>query len=255
MTYVQYSAQQVKAPYTYKIKSSNGNWLYYFGIQHVFASNDPQLGALHTFWNDFVATTDQTSRVALVEGGVPRLFESEEESVSKGSEGGLVAFLANKERISVLSPEPSRKQEMEGFEKEFSKDEVEYYYFARMVHQWGRTEPRPRFENYMNFYLQQDKKSCGWLDFEFTIEKMKEIHQKLFKTTFDENNTEFFYSIINPTSNETAINRYSSFKGVTRDAQIVKEVLAHVAAGENVFVVYGFTHAVMQEPAYKALLK
>jgi hypothetical protein len=46
--------------------------------------------------------------------------------------------LAAQENIKVFSPEPDEAYERSELEKEFPRDAIQYYYFARMVLQWGR---------------------------------------------------------------------------------------------------------------------
>lgn len=254
MRYEEYDKISIEVPYSFKLVTPSRHKLYYFGCSHIFSPQDSQLLQLKDFWSEFVSLVESSNSIVFVEGGVPKLFDSEESAIKNGGEGALVRFLANMKGLEVRSPEPSRKEEITGFENQFTKEEVEYYYFARMVHQWGRMDPRPNFENFMNFSLQQDKEQLNWENFDFSIENMKTIHRNLFKKDFDENETEFFNSIIDPTSELTSINRFSSFKGVTRDAAIVKHIFDTASEKKNVFVIYGFTHAVMQRPALAHLL-
>jgi len=67
-------------------------------------------------------------QIALVEGGTRKVHKTEGQAILEDGEAGLLTFLADKDRISIDSPEPDRKDEMKGLESDFSRDEIEYYY-------------------------------------------------------------------------------------------------------------------------------
>jgi len=253
MSYGDYVKAKPKIPFIFKIKKGD-KWLYYFGAKHTYDFNDSQFETLKNTWDEFIDVSKEP-RIALVEGGVRQVQKNEKAAILEDGEAGLLEFLAHNENITISSPEPTRKDETQDLESEFSNEEIEYYYFARMVDQWSRLEKKPDFGQYINEILIMDAKESGWKNFDFSLNNMKLIHKKIFKRKFDENDKEFFHAITNPTLSSTPINRYSQTKGVYRDAYIIKEVIKHINSGKNVFCVFGFTHAIMQFPAYRKLIK
>ena len=255
LTYEQYSKIRHKIPYTL-VLGTGSNLLYYFGERHSFNPADEQWVEEKEFWKDFLDKTKDTKRIVFIEGGIRPHEESEEQSIFKHGGMGLATYLAKQESIKTYSPEPNEKYERDELGKEFSKEEIQYYYFARVVHQWGRKqEPKPDFEKYINQYLQGDKKESGWIDFDFSLEAMKKIHTSLFKTAFDENDTDFFYNVVNPVVPKTIVNKVSAMSSSIRDKYIVGEIKKYISNGYSIFAQYGCSHLVMQEPALRELFE
>ena len=253
MTYEEYSKTRHKTPYTVSIKSGL-NFLYYFGERHSFNPGDEQWVEVKEFWKDFLDTTKDTKRIVFIEGGIRPREESEEQSIIKHGGMGLATYLAQQEGIETYSPEPDETYERHELQKEFSKEHIQYYYFAGVVHQWGRKqEPKPDFEEYINRYLEDDKKESAWTDFDFSLEAMKKIHRSLFQSAFDENDIDFFYSVVNPVVQKTIVNQVSAMSSDIRDRYIVGEIKKYIANGYSIFAQFGCSHVVMQEPLLKEI--
>ena len=191
-----------------------------------------------------------------VEGGKRPVESDESQAILKHGGMGLVTYLADESHIERFSPEPSEKYERSQMEKEFSKEEIQYYYFARVVHQWIRKQdPKPDFEGYINDYLKRDEIESEWDGFDFSLDAMKKIHSDLFNTEFDEKDTKFFYDVTNPVKIQCVVNKVSRASSEIRDKYIVEKICEFVSKGYSVYLQYGATHAVMQEPLLKELLK
>lgn len=248
MTQEEYSLTKHEMPYVYKIQNKNQS-LYYFGEKHSFNPNDEEWIKTKELWNDFVVQTKNQKRIAFVEGGITKVRKTETEAVSETGGTGLIIFLASKDSVEVYCPEPNRKYERVELEKSFSKEEIQYYYFARLVAQWWRKqEPRPEFEEYINSYLKRDAESSGWNDFDFSLDNMKKIHKKLFNADFDLNDRKFFQDITTPVVLKTIINEVCRACSTLRNEYIVNEILKYWNQGYSIFVEYGQSHAVIQEP-------
>jgi hypothetical protein len=255
MTNDEYSKIRHKTPYIYKIKNGK-QFLYYFGERHSFDPKHTQWPEQKKFWFDFVKKTEGQKRVAFVEAGRPSPKKTEEESISDAGGTGLVIFLATKQKMEICCPEPDRTFEMHELEKQFSREEIEYYYFARIVHQWGRIpEPKPKFEEYIVRFLERDKKESQWTNFDFSLDNMKIIHKKLFGKRFDLNDSDFFRDLVTPVELKTIINKVSRASGDVREGHIVNEIHKYWKNGYSIFIEYGASHAVRQEPLLKELLK
>src|SRR3989344_809496 len=136
MSYGDYQKIRSQVPYIYKLQK-DGYWLYCFGSQHSFNPDHPQFPLIKNNWHEFLEKTKKDNRVVFVEGGVRDLSSNEIESIQNDAEVGLMTYIAHKDSVEVDSPEPTLKEEIVGFEKLFTKEEVSYYYFARMVYQWN----------------------------------------------------------------------------------------------------------------------
>lgn len=244
-----------KQPYHIELQKGN-QYFYYFGANH---SRDPQnfqYPELKKYWQEFLEKTHSTNIIVLVEGGIRKVRENENEAIQKDSEAGLITFLATQAGVHSDSPEPSRNEERNELTKQFTKEEVQYYYFARVAHQWdGLPNPRPSFEEYMGRFLGRDKLGSNWPDFDFSMENMKQIHKTIFDTALDENNKEFFYSIINPTSEKSVINKVARACSTIRNIYTILKIEEFWRQHKNIFVVFGMAHLILQEPALRELLK
>lgn len=254
MNYEDLLVRDFEIPYLFRIRGKKNN-LFYFGSNHSYDVTDSQFNSLRRFWEEFISIDKDGKKIVLVEGGVRELATSENEAIEKNSEAGFTIYLARKAGIEVVSPEPAMKDEAKFLLDRFGKEEVEYYYFARMVRQWCFLSTRPSFEAYLEASLQNDRENLDWNDFDFSIKNLKSIHKKLFGGNFDERDVNFFNSVTTPMYRSTVINEVAQESSKFRDISIIDEILKNVSEGKNVFAVFGFTHAVMQEQALKRAIK
>jgi hypothetical protein len=242
-----------KWPYCFEVEK-NGQSLYYFGASHSHDSNNEQFPVLREFWGKFLEKTGGKDAVVFVEGGLRKLDKDEETTVKRNGEGGLITWLSQNRNIQRFCPEPNRTEEMEALLEKFTKEEIAYYYFARSVHSWHRLNPKPDFEKYISTYLKRDKDESKWEGFDFSLENMKKNHKNLFGTDFNENEENFLYRNINPTLENSVINKVARACSTYRNVHVVSEILKFWKEGKNIFIVFGGSHAALQEPALRKLL-
>lgn len=255
LTYEEYSKIRHDTPYTLSLRSGE-NFLYYFGERHLFKPIDPQWDKLKTFWNEFLNKTKGQKRIVFTEGGLRPVEESEEQAIIKHGGMGLTTFLAHQEKIGIHSPEPDEKYERSELEKDFPRDIIQYYYFARVVLQWGRkNDPKPDFVEYITRYLNNDKKESAWDAYDFSLDNMRRIHKELFNQEFDEHDTQFFYDVSNPVVTKSEVNKVSASSSIIRDEYIVSEIQKFIHDGYSIFAEYGCSHVVMQEPVLRELFE
>lgn len=253
MTYDEYQKTEHETPYAISLKSSS-NFLYYFGERHSFNPKDEQWIEAKKIWLDFLKQTENTKRIVFIEGGKRPHEIDEEQSILKHGGMGLATYLAQQSKIDTYSPEPDEKYERGELGKEFSREQIQYYYFARVVHQWGRKQnPKPNFEDYITHYLEGDKKESGWSDFDFSLVNMTKIHNDIFQTVFNQNDADFFKSIVSPVVLKTMVNKVSRASSEIRDKFIVKEIQKYITKGYSIFAQYGCSHVVMQEPLIREI--
>lgn len=248
MSYEEYAKVEHGSPYILKLKRKNGS-LYYFGEKHSFDPNFEQWKDAKGLWAEFLADPS-LKKIALVEGGVRTARATEADSVIADGGMGLVAYLAAQAGIETASPEPEDRVERTGLEKEFSRDEIQYYYFARMVHQWLRkAEPRPDFDVYLTRSLEADRRTSGWADYDFSLSHMYAVHKRLFGAPFSLNDKGLFYETTNPVNEKrNRINDVSKRSGELRDEHVVNVIADYLEKGYSVYAQYGHSHVVMQEP-------
>lgn len=254
MSYEEYQNTHHETPYKVVLQSGS-NFLYYFGECHSYNPVDPQWLQLKKFWEDYLQKTNTQKRIVFTEGGIRPYVKSVEESILTHGGMGLVTHLATRAGINTYSSEPNEKTEREELERKFSREQIQYYYFARAVHQRnGKHEPKPNFEEYIKSFLSGDQINSGWNDFDFSVENMKKIHTEIFHTEFNENDQDFFYNVTNPVIIESVVNEVARTSSIFRDEYIVKEIQKYISEGYSIFAEYGCSHVVMQEPLLKQIL-
>lgn len=254
LTQDEYSKIKHKIPYIYKIQNKT-QFLFYFGERHSFDPNNKQWIQIKKFWFDFIKKTENQKRVAFIEAGRPSAKETEEKAILEAGGTGLITFLASQSNIKIYCPEPNKTYEMHELEKQFSREEIEYYYFARIVHQWWKIpDPKPIFEEYIIRFLERDRKVSNWDDFDFSFKKLKIIHKQLFNTEFDLNNQDFFKELVAPVELKTVINKVARASGEIRNEYIVKKIQKYWDNKFSIFIEYGASHAVIQELLLKETL-
>lgn len=251
MPYKEYCVLEHETPYIFHIQKK-GQHLFYFGATHTFDSKDPLYKKIVTSWKDFLRLTYKDNCIVLIEGGERIVAKTKEQAIRDDGEMGYVTYLANEEDIKTLSPEPPPQYRYNKLLEEFSKKEIAYYDFVLTCHQWNRYKEKPDFEEYATRFLESDRRKSGWKRFDFSLKNMLKIHAEIFGTTFNKNDKRFFSDILNPLSSKSVINKISLFEDSgLRDEYIVAEIEKYWKRGMNIFIIYGVSHAVRQEPVIR----
>ena len=236
-------------PYFFKI-AANYHSLYFLGTTHTFDPKNHQIVTIKKYWNRFLKETKKKSYVVLIEGGERPIEKSESRAIKKHGEPGFTTRLASKKGIKTFSPEPDSKKINDELIKIFSREEILYNGFAGRVAQWNRLIDKPDFKKYFNHSVKRGKKDPRWKGFDFSMDNFVKIHDEKHKHKFNINNYECFNEDSSPYKSKV-----SAVSGLIRDTHIVSEIKKLWDKGNNIFVVYGSGHAIVQEPALKILLK
>jgi len=240
-------------PYTYIIKKEEKS-LYYFGSKHSFDPEDSQFEDIRNFFNDFVHHTTKENSIVLVEGGERPVAASEKEAIVEGAEMNFVTYLANKADRHVTSPEIPDQKRFELLHELFPREEIAYYCFIQVCWQWNTIGKKDDFKQYIQIFLDNNKKKSGWDDVDFSYEHMLAIHQRLFDTPFDPSDKAFLSSILDPRLETSIINKISAFDDSgLRDNYVLDEIYKYWQEDLSIFIIYGQGHAVMQEPVLRSL--
>ena len=251
MSYQEYAKIRHDIPYVYKFINQNQT-LFYFGANHCCDPENKQYPFLQQEFSDFLEITKGNNCIVLVEGSLRGIAQTKHEAITQqGGEGGLITLLAHQANIPCMCPEPEDEYLHTELLKTFSHDEILYRYFAQICLQFNRYKQAANsdvtFERFHNGYRNK---------FHFAdLDRMKKIHANLFHTEFNPDDKQFFYDITNPVDGATVINLICRVGSILRDQYIVDNISKLLEQGKNIFIVYGATHAVMQENAIQALLK
>ncbi len=255
--YKELSKTNLEGPYFYKI--TNGKQaLYYIGANHSYDPNNFQYDKIRNYWKEFLKETGRKNSIVLVEGGKrqtpkPEKDFGEDDAIKEGGEADFITYLAFKEGIETESPEPDDEFELKELNKNFSLEEILYHRFVRTADQWNRlSEPKPDFWEYVERFINRDKKSAGRADFATPKELFIKLHNEHHPDhPFNEYDQKCFHNDSNPSIEE---NKVASASSIIRNVHITKEIVKLWQEGKNIFVVYGSGHAIVQEKALQKLL-
>lgn len=254
MTYEDYSKTKWKFPYSYIVKKE-GQHVYYFGAMHTFDPTHYQYPMLRDFFNEFLIKTKGQKKVIFIEGGIPsNVRSSEEESIISGCEAQLMDYLGKNNDIAVISPGLLPDIFIQNLLKEYHLDEIAYYFFARTCLQWNRIDTSNRdFDSYINRALEKDMGDFAH-KYLYPHSIMPNFHKQIFNVALDIHDKAFFLSVCDPRNRDTVVGKINAHLSKMRDLVILEEIERYWNLGFNIFITYGGTHAVMQEPAIRSLI-
>lgn len=256
-----YAQMRHKVPYIFELKSGDKK-LYYFGAQHTRNPQDPLLGKIETA---FDAAKPQE---VFVEGinvrGDKMLFQNKVRSASRNEivdvmgESGFTLKLAVEKGIEWRCPEPSDADVFENLlQQGFSKDAIFTWDVLQLLPQYHLQAYRDGFKKYTEKSITHFEQATNWENFDYSYEHAIELAQQILGRPLDVESESESIDFVDPIprtqkrQTQTILNRISAASGLTRDKKIVSDILDAFKDHDRIFVVYGASHAVMQEPAFK----
>lgn len=234
------------SPFTFEIQNEKQS-LFYFGANHSHDPNNHQYPLLKDYWKKFLDTAGDTEKLILVEDSKRPISNDEITAITKGAEGDLIAFLGHRQGIQHVSPDLKLEKLAEKF-PEIPEQEVLLYRFLGVVNAFQRHHLSGTFEDVVNNWC-EDKRRNG---FDVSIPKLKALYRDLIGKDFDEKDS--VNMLVNPNNTETRINEIARILSDAREVNIVSEIEKYWKEGKSLFVVFGFTHLVVQRPALEKLL-
>lgn len=212
---------------------------------------------LSQFWKDFLKKTGAKNCIVVVEDGPHKPQKSSKNAIGYGGENGYITYLASKSciPIPIFCPEPSIKMQIKVLNRLFTRSEIFYFYFIRSIVQWNKTPIiyKSKFKKHILIFSQWFKRQSKWSNFDFSFRKIEYIHRRLFGSPFV-NEKNFFTPLISPWG-VFVTNKIAHRLNLYRDYSILKMLNIYWKRGLNIFVVYGGSHLITQEPAIKMLIK
>ena len=266
MSAEEYAEMKPEIPYVYEV-SGDGAELLYFGARHSRSPEDGMFDDIEERFERFDAD------IVLVEGmgnlkerkeeRAQRLRDhSREEVIDDMGESGFALKLAAEKDIDFISPEPEFSDEIKALEEQgFSKDEIFAYYFYRILPQWHRQQDKPDIKEYLEPHIKGMAKDAGWEDYDFSFEHAVKIGEKIWGESLQLEDKDYYHDRIDPIPWEDAkesqgvVNLVSRASSRFRDQYMVGKIAEVLKTHKRPFIVFGGSHAVMQEPAIRKLMK
>lgn len=266
MTAKEYSQTKHKTPYIFVLKKKNGKELYYFGSLHTRDPKNPLFENIEVAFKK--ADPDIIFAEGMhVQGDVNRFNEmmkgnSREDVVDRMGEAGFIVKLALEKGIAWYSPKTADEDlYSELLAQRFSKEEVFAWEVLQILPQYNRQMNKHGFAAYAEPHINALRQATSWDGFDYSYEHAIRIGEKILGKVLEVENEPHALDFIDPIpwagkqATQTTLNRLSEASSIMRDRKIVSEIAETFKTYKKIFVVYGSSHAVMQEPALRRLFK
>lgn len=264
MTAEEYAAIEHPLPYVVRVEKEHKR-VVFFGSPHTRDRHDPVLKEIE---REFLA---ENPDMVFIEGmgamaSAPETREkfrerSIDEAVATVGEPGFTYKLAVDHDVPVESPEPRTKDQIQHLlDKGFSKEEVFALRFMSALYQYRLVEGKP-FKEYIAPYLENFARASGWEGFDYSLEHARNIAEKIIGEEIDLTDPGRYQGAADPITRpeqehkETALNRASREETLFRDQYMIGRIAAVLEDHDRLFIVYGASHAVMDERAVRGLLR
>jgi len=267
MTFEQYREIRHPTPYIYDLEA-NGKELKYFGTRHIKHDTKPDDPALSQIKEAFDEMKPDCVFVEGIHGETGAIKErvkgySYQDIIGRAGEAGFFLKLAVDNGVDWQCPEPSHQEIYEHLlGMGFSREEIFAHDILLSLPQYLRGQQhRDGFEKYSQGYIDHFKTVTGWEDFDYSYNHGVEIIEQILGRPLDVENQagaseKYFVNLTKPMESEdkrTILTQIGEETSMFRDRKIVSNIAKALETYDRVFVVYGASHAVKQEPALRTL--
>ena len=230
--------------------------LTFFGTEHSSDVNNKQWKILEREWREFVKNTQPEKRVVFLEG-VSRMISDQKYFdkngkiaglgvVQKYGERGAWFYFSQNDQKEVIFVDPKFNDEAEYLLRQFDKNIVAYYFFARYF---------GSYINKKNTTFEEALKQAVATTHDITHESFsdiaddyKKIHQQFFNRELDESQIEVVRKASWPIRYDCPSNEVARQSALFRNKYILLQIKKYWEQGKNIFILFGAGHAVVQKP-------
>lgn len=265
MTFEEYAEMNHNTPYVFEVEDGEKK-IVYFGAGHSRNPEDPMFRELEQKFQDadpqMVFVEGMNGLEERKEQGIPKLKETDRNEVIKElGEPGFVLKLTAEAGIDMESPEPRFSDEIDHLLTQgFDRDEILAFYMYRQIDQYHHTPEKARMEEYLEPYLQEFHEATQWEGFDYSLRHLEEVGRTIWGDGGGLGSIEGAKERIDPTpwpeakDKQTVVNEIARQSSYYRDRYVVSRIKEAMKGRDRLFVVFGASHAVMQEPAIRELL-
>ncbi|HTE48604.1 MAG TPA: hypothetical protein VK675_01720 [Candidatus Paceibacterota bacterium] len=265
MTAEEYSHTEHVTPYIFELQAGDKK-LRYFGSPHVRDPQNPLFAEIETAFNEV------NPDIVFMEGvsihGDKTDFDervkaaSREEAIELMGESGFTLKLCAEKGIEWRSPEPTDTDLYNDLlAKGFSKEQIFAWDVFHILPQYNRLTDKKGFKPYVQGFVERFKQATNWEGFDYSYERAIQLGEQLLGRYIDVENEPDASDFIDPIpweekkGKQTILNRIGETSSLFRDRKIVSDIANALETHKRIFVVYGASHAAMQEPALRKLLE
>jgi len=254
LTEEQFLERSINSPYCFKLEKNN-QFLYYFGANHSNDPEDKQNSLLREFFQEFSLISNNREKIVFIESlPIANDCSSEREMIIKHGERGLISFLAKEKNIRCLNIDQTFSEEAIELIKKFELGYVFYYYFVRNVRSWLKKYRNKTFDEILIMSIEDCHKKIGELSKGFDLNLVKKVHFEIFGKELDSSEICNIERAPVPIYEDSIINEIARKSSRLRDENLLRNIEKEWVIGNDVFVVYGFSHSVKEEPVLRELV-
>ena len=263
MSAEEYSHVEHSTPYIFELKAGDTQ-LHYFGSPHTSDPSNPLFAEIEAAFNkanpDIVFVEGMNVRGDKTKFNEGVKSATREEAIDRMGESGLTLKLVVEKGIDWESPEPTDEDLYNNLlAKGFSKDQIFAWDVFLILPQYNRQMNKQGFKQYVQPFLERFKQATNWEGFDYSYERVIQLGEQIFGEAIDVENDPNALDRIDPIpwdekkEKQTILNRIGEASSLFRDRKIVSDIAEATKTHKRVFVVYGASHAAMQEPALRKL--
>jgi len=244
-------------PYVFVLRNKDKTQqLTFFGTEHSSDVNNKQWKILQREWREFVKNTQPEKRVVFLEGGSrvindPKYLDKNRkitglEVVQRYCERGAWYYFSQDDQKEVIFVDPEFSDEAEYLLKQFNKNIVAYYFFARYF---------GSYINKQNITFDEALKQAvatthdrTHQSFSDTVDDYKKIHQHFFNHELDESQIEIVRKASWPIKYDCPSNEVARQSAIFRNKYVLEKIKKYWEQGKDIFIMFGAGHAVAQKP-------
>jgi hypothetical protein len=267
MTVEQYEQGKPRQiPYVYTIRSGDREILFY-GAKHLRNPDDPMFEDIENRMNEFQPDCVFVEGRTKLKNNEKRHLEAlkkedKRKIIRRWGEPEFTLKVAAEMGVErVESPEPDAKEEIDYLQQSgLNKDEIFAYYLYRMIQQYHHSTYACPIKEYVQPTLSRFQENTQWPGYDYSLEHLKQIGVRLWgeeKGSFEASDQSRF----NPIPSEVAegewtpVNLVSQRSMLFRDKFIIQRIQEAMENSKRLFIVYGSSHTVMEEPALRKIFE
>jgi len=262
MTFEEYAGKKHDPVYVFDVEFGTKK-VTYFGAEH---NHNPESPMFNRIGAEFTKADPQIVFVEgmyFSQGGKQKAIEkyknTNRESVIKNHGESVYVFkLAADAGIEVDSPESSLSDEITFLlQQEFSKEHIFCFYGYRQINGLHRLADKSKFNEELTRYILIFQRDSQWKDFDYSPKHLEKIGKSVWgevrgdvmindgcRTTPVQPEDKKLFTVINQINQEV-----THF----RDCNVVRMITKALETHDRLFIIFGSTHAVMQEPSLRYL--
>lgn len=257
MSFVDYTKIRHDIPYIFEINAHDKK-LVYFGSDHTKDPSNPMFDQIEEKFKQL------TPQIVFIEGRrqlTQRKSETIEyiktknraDVIKEGGEPFFTLKLATEAGIEFESLEPELCDEVKLLlEKGFDKNDIFATYVYRGMSGYVQPAGGDTFEKYLDRWINYFKTATNWDEFDYSRNNLERTGKNIWGDNVKL--SDLVQDRFDPvfSKNKTVSNKIIEQSSIFRDKFIVKKITEAIDKYTRILVVYGASHAVMQESAIRS---